>query len=114
MTDSYEVYQGPDAVAPAPAGAQDDRPWHVAVEYANDGKGRPPTLIEVGRTPHPSREQALASAEREAFGYQPPDPFSPQGRQVFRDGPDGFLVIIQGAMTTFHMRVRVLQHVGNA
>ena len=116
MTDDYEVYRGPDAGTAAPQGREssDDRPWHVAIEYANDGQAKPPTVVLVRGEAHPSRDRALVSAQEEAFGYQPPDPFAPQGRQVFRDGPDGFLVVIQGAMSTFHMSVRVVQHVGDA
>lgn len=87
--------------------------WMVAVEYSNKGQAKPPTIVAVGGPSYSTREEALAAAQQEAFSYDPPDPFSPQGRRVFRDGPDAFLAIIQGAMTTFHMSVRVVQHLGD-
>jgi len=113
VTESYEVYS-PSATADAAGAGTHGGSWHVAVEYSNQGDAKPPTVVKVDGTGFASRDAALAAAEKAAFRYEPPDPFSPQGRQVFRDGPDGFLVIIQGAMTTFHMSVRVLQHAGDA
>ena len=106
MPDNYEVY--------SPESANSGGPWVVAIEYSNQGDAKPPTVVKVSDTQHPSRDGALAAAEKHAFEFQPPDPFSPQRRHVFRDGPDGFLVIIQGAMSTFHMSVRVLEYVGKA
>jgi hypothetical protein len=106
VPDNYEVYS-PDA-------ADSGGPWVVAIEYSNQGDAKPPTVVRVGETHHPDRKDALAAAEKHAFEFQPPDPFSPQGRHVFRDGPDGFLVVIQGAMSTFHMSVRAVQYVGKA
>lgn len=124
MTQSYEVYGGdqgseqPGDVPwelqdPAVAGA-DNGPWLVVLEYANGAEQRPATVIDVGGVQHPSRDVALAAARKSAFEFDPPDPYSPQSRQVFRDGPDGFLVIIEGAMSSWHMSVRVVQHVGDA
>lgn len=107
MTD-YEVYAAPSD-APPPV---DETPWQVLVEYSNGGQAKPPTRVDVHRQLHPNRESALAAARRTALEYDPPDPLSPQGRQVYRDGPDGFIAIIQGAMSTFHMSVRVVQLVG--
>jgi hypothetical protein len=114
MTD-YEVYgegKVPWELADPEATDTTDLPWQIAVEYSNDGQAKPPTIVEVLPKEHPTRAIALAAAQRCAFEYDPPDPFSPQGRNVFRDGPDGFLVIIQGAMTTFHLSVRIVQHLG--
>jgi hypothetical protein len=111
VTDNYEVYS-PDA-APEKGGVPGTS-WQVVIEYSNKGQAKPPTIVEVSSTQHPSRESALTAAEKHAFAYNPPDPFSPQGRTVYRDGPDGYLVVIQGAMTTFHMSVRIVQLVGSA
>jgi len=113
VTDSYEVYS-PGATTDATGAGTQGGSWHVAVEYSNQGDAKPPTVVQVDGTVLASRDAALAAAEKAAFRYEPPDPFSPRGRQVFRDGPDAFLVIIEGAMTTFHMSVRVVRHVGNA
>lgn len=88
--------------------------WMVAVEYSNKGQAKPPTIVNLLGGSYSTRDEALAAAQKQAFAYDPPDPFSPQGRQVFSDGPDGFLTIIQGAMSTFHMSVRVVQHLGDA
>lgn len=121
MTD-YEVYDATGDEVPwelredpvGPRGTDVEGGWRVAVEYSNKGEAKPPTIVAVRGGSYPTREEALAAAQQEAFSYDPPDPFSPQGRQVFRDGPDAFLAIIQGAMTTFHMSVRVVQHLGDA
>lgn len=105
----WELREDPVAPRGTDAGA-----WMVAVEYSNKGQAKPPTIVNVLGGSYPTREEALVAAQKEAFAYDPPDPFSPQGRQVYRDGPDGFLTIIQGAMTTFHVSVRVVQHLGDA
>ena len=118
---TYEVYdptggttpQDP-AVAAVPAvadGLGDGGPWRVAIEYSNQGQAKPPTLVQLGATTHAARDQALLAARRAAFEFDPPDPWSQQGREVFRDGPDGFLVILQGATSTFHMRVRIVAQI---
>ena len=104
--ETYETYQ--PGVAPVADDLGDDGPWRVAVEYSNRGEAKPPTIVQIGATVHTDRHQALLAARRGAFEFDPPDPWAPQGRTVFRDGPDGFLVIIPGATTTFHMRVRIV------
>lgn len=118
MTDRYEVYSPQGDTVPAqqesPPAQNRAAPWQVVIEYSNKGDAKPPTVIRVIGDRHDDRAVALAEAERQAFGYQPPDPFSPQRRTIFRDGPDGYLVIIQGAMSTFHMSVRIVQQVGVA
>lgn len=119
MTQSYEVYGNDDSDVPwelrdDPAGPAGTGPWQVAVEFANDAQQRPPTVVVIDSEQHAGRDDALAAARRTAFEYDPPDPYSPQSRQVFRDGPDGFLVIIEGAMSTWHMSVRAVQHIGDA
>ncbi|WP_322936532.1 hypothetical protein [Nocardioides bizhenqiangii] len=119
---NYEVYDAGGGEVPwelredpvEPRTDDVDGGWMVAVEYSNKGQAKPPTIVSVRGRSHPTREEALAAAQQEAFSYDPPDPFSPQGRRVFRDGPDGFLAVIEGAMTTFHMSVRVVQHIGDA
>lgn len=120
MTQSYEVYGGGSEGdvpwelrqdSPTPAGAG---PWQVAVEYAAAVQDRPATVVQIDGEQHASRDDALVAAQRAAFEFDPPDPFAPQSRQVFRDGPDGYLVVIHGAMSTWHMSVRVVQHVGDA
>lgn len=88
--------------------------WMVAVEYSNKGQAKPPTIVDLLNGSYSTRDEALAAAQKQAFAYDPAVPFSQQDRQVFRDGPDGFLAIIQGAMSTFHMSVRVVQHLGDA
>ncbi|KRC56668.1 MULTISPECIES: hypothetical protein [unclassified Nocardioides] len=86
-------------------------PWRVAIEYSNQGQAKPSTIVQVGRTSHADHATAMLAAKRAAFEFDPPDPWSPQGRQVFRDGQDGFLVIIEGATSTFHMSVRIVAEV---
>jgi len=83
-------------------------PWRVAIEYSNKGQAKPPTIVQIGRTQHADRMTAMRAAKRAAFEFEPPDPWSPQSREVFRDGRSSFLVIIQGATSTFHMSVRIV------
>lgn len=82
-------------------------------EYSNGGDRKPPTLIRSAKGEFATRAIALAAAERQAFDFEPPDPFSPQGRSIYRDGA-GFLTVIEGAMSTFHFTTRVVQIVGKA
>ena len=112
---SYEMYEPaaePAPGAPRVAGLGDEGPWRVAIEYSNGGESKPPTVVVIGRTLYSTRGEALQAARRTASEYNPPDPWSPRAREVFRDGPDGFLVLIQGATTTFHMSVRIVAPVG--
>ncbi len=116
---SYQPYEpGGAAAAPAPAPGEDplgsDGPWRVVIEYSNQGQAKPPTLVQIGRNVHAERHIALQAAKRAAFEFDPPDPWSPRGRQVFRDGPDAFLVVIEGATSTFHMSVRIVAEVTDA
>lgn len=114
---TYQPYD-PTGAAPAPVTGEDPLgsagPWRVAVEYSNKGQAKPSTVVQIGRTVHADRGTALLSARRTAFEYDPPDPWSPKGREVFRDGPDGFLVVIEGATSTFHMSVRIVAPVVEA
>lgn len=108
---TYETYE-PVREPAEPTSAGAPGPWRVAIEYSNQGQAKPPTIVQIGSTEFAGREDALASARRTAFEYDPPDPWSPRGRDVFRDGRDGFLVVIQGATATFHMSVRLVEHLG--
>jgi hypothetical protein len=104
MSQTYDVYQGqPEST--------DSQEWLVLVEYSNQGDAKPPTLIKFPTGGFATREDALAEAERQAIDFSPPDPFSPQGRKIYYDG-DGFLTIIQGAMSTFHFGTRVVRFRG--
>lgn len=104
---TYETYEPAAASTPVEPPTETG-PWRLAVEYSNGGQAKPPTIVEIGSTDFARHDEALAVARRTAFEYNPPDPWTPQGRQVFRDGPDAFLVIIQGATTAFHMSVRLV------
>ncbi|WP_141013779.1 hypothetical protein [Nocardioides sambongensis] len=108
MTD-YEVYGGDQSPTPR-YGGPGEGPWRVVIEYANGGQAKPPTVVKVGRSVFVERAEAWQAARKAAFEFKPPDPWSPSGREVFQDGPDGFLVVIQGASTKqFHMTVRLVQ-----
>ena len=84
----------------------------MLVEFANRGDAKPPTKIVFTPTLHATKEAALLEAEQRAFSYDPPDPFSIQGRQVFHDG-DGFLTVLTGAMSTFHFSTRAVRFLGD-
>ena len=109
----YEMYEPAAAATAGPQGLGEEGPWRVAVEYSNRGDAKPPTVVQIGRTSYPTRAEALQAARRTASDYDPPDPWSPQRREVFRDGPDGFLVLIEGATSTFHMSVRLVASLGS-
>lgn len=116
MNAQYDVYQPPSASSTEPAGDQAGRrtgPWMIVVEFSNEGDVKPPTVIDVLPDRFSTREEAHQAAEQVAIVYRPPDPFAPQSRDVFADGPDGFLTIVQGAMSTFHFSTRVVQYRGS-
>lgn len=114
---TYQPYD-PTGAAPAAAPGEDPLgsagPWRVLVEYSNKGQAKPATIVQIGRTLHADRTNALLAARRAAFEYAPPDPWSPKSREVFRDGPDGFLAVIEGATSTFHMSVRIVAPVAES
>ena len=114
---TYDTYE--PSVAAVPAGAESEGkgsqgPWRVLVEYSNRGDLKPPTVVQVGKTEHAERGTALEAALRACREFNPPDPAFEQSRQVYRDGPDGFLVVLEGAMSTFHMSVRIVSPIGPA
>ncbi|WP_152361374.1 hypothetical protein [Microlunatus speluncae] len=88
--------------------------WLVLVEYSNGGQAKPPTLIEQVGDAHADVESAIAAARQAASDFEPPDPFSPQGRRMFRTGDREFLTIIDGAMSTFHFITRVAEELGSS
>jgi hypothetical protein len=116
---TYDSYE-PSAVAnsaqseseTASEGAGSRGPWRVMLEYSNRGDLKPPTVVQIGKTVHAERGTALEAALRACREFNPPDPAFEQRRDVYRDGPDGFLVVLEGAMSTFHMSVRIVSPVG--
>ncbi|GAB3859434.1 hypothetical protein GCM10028801_20830 [Nocardioides maradonensis] len=92
--------------------ATDPERWRVLVEYSNGPQKKPHTIVKIGTTTYTDRAEAYAAAEKTAREFSPPDPWSLQSRAVFRDGPDGFLVMLEGATTTFHMSVRLVVPIG--
>ncbi|MEQ6901690.1 hypothetical protein [Nocardioides sp. YIM 152588] len=111
----YEVYDpdgsdGGPAAAPAPPEPGAVGPWRVVIEFTSRGDAKPPTKLQFGRLTFQSRDEAMEAALRAAWEFNPPDPWSPQGREVFADGADGFLAVIQGASSkSFHMTVRIVR-----
>jgi hypothetical protein len=106
----FPVYQPGQSSEAKPEGM-----FYVLVEFSNQGQAKPPTLIEYGvEQAFPSLEQAQQEARRIAFEFEPPDPFSPQGRQIFQTGDREYVTIIQGAMSTFHFFTRVAQYLGGS
>ncbi|TIC88614.1 hypothetical protein E8D34_02730 [Nocardioides sp. GY 10113] len=113
----YEIYD-PDGRAPAPRRAGEpvvgqpgaDGPWRVVIEFTGPGDAKPPTKLQFGRRTFQDRDEALSVALGAAWEFDPPDPWNPRRREVFGDGPDGFLVVIEGASSkTFHMSVRLVR-----
>ncbi|MBM0127489.1 hypothetical protein [Pimelobacter simplex] len=121
---TYDPYEPGSAAGPAetaeladPAEPEDlggQGPWRVLIEYSNRGDIKPPTVVQIGKTEHTDRAVALRAALRACREFNPPDPAFEQSRQVYRDGPDGFLVMLEGAMSTFHMSVRIVSPLASA
>lgn len=118
---AYDTYEPPGVPQPAEPAPEPDAesdglggrgPWRVLIEYANRGDLKPPTVVRIGRAEHAERGVALEAALRACHEFNPPDPTFEQSRQVYRDGPDGFLVVLEGAMSTFHMSVRIVSPIG--
>ncbi|GAA4095873.1 hypothetical protein ACFFOS_04610 [Nocardioides kongjuensis] len=109
---TYDTYEPSAAAGPAEPDVTGQGPWRVLVEYSNRGDLKPPTVVQVGKTEHAERGVALEAALRACREFNPPDPAFEQSRQVYRDGPDGFLVVLEGAMSTFHMSVRIVSPLG--
>ena len=105
----YEVY-GQDGGG---ATGGDTGVWQVMVEFSNQGQAKPATLLEFPKRNLTSRDEALEEAERTAMAFRPPDPWSPRGRRVFREG-DSFISLVEGATQTFHFRTSIVQYVGDA
>ncbi|WP_232675847.1 hypothetical protein [Nocardioides sp. R-C-SC26] len=117
MSDSYEVYAAPGAAGAhgtiGGADASGPERWRIVIEYANRGDAKPPTKLVETDHDHATREEAMRTALQQAWEFDPPDPVMPQGRRVYQDG-DGFLVVVDGAMSRFHFAVRVLRFLGES
>jgi hypothetical protein len=110
----FPVYQPSGSSDDAQPAGGSNGSWLVLVEYSNAGQSKPPTLIEQIGDAYADVESAIAAAQRTAFDFEPPDPFSPQGRRMFRTGDRQFLTVIDGAMSTFHFVTRVAEELGSA
>ncbi|HEY5821916.1 MAG TPA: hypothetical protein VIT20_08065 [Propionibacteriaceae bacterium] len=85
--------------------------FRVLVEYTNQGQAKPSTLIEVFGRRYSDLDEAVRSAQDSAFSFRPPDPWSPQGRTVYRVGEREYLTMIDGVTATFHFTTRVVEEV---
>ncbi|MFI5807896.1 hypothetical protein [Streptomyces sp. NPDC051561] len=77
--------------------------WGLIVEFTAGMGERKRSEAFVLAQVEGSREEALAELERRARGFSPEHPRSPKRRRLFRDR-DGFLLVIDGAMSTFNTR----------
>ncbi|MEU0793029.1 hypothetical protein ABZ342_23395 [Amycolatopsis sp. NPDC005961] len=82
--------------------------WVVVEEQRGSGDGRNWSLSETFR--YDDQATAEAEALRLAREYEPAHPWSPKGRRVLR-GPGGYVVIVEGQMSTFHFRLSVLEEI---
>lgn len=108
----YEVWS-PAGSQPDPSPARDPavpqvERWQVLVEFAAPANTRPTTEVVVFPVVFDTRAEALAEAEHQAVHHEPPDPTMPQGREVYADG-EGFLTVVQGAMSVYHFSTRVVR-----
>jgi len=78
--------------------------WWVLVEETDGGyRGRRLFPLQ----PAEDREDALRLAEEAARTYEPRHPAMPQSRSVFRTMNDSWVVLVEGATSTFHFTVTV-------
>ncbi|MBS43133.1 MAG: hypothetical protein CMH83_08255 [Nocardioides sp.] len=110
----YEPYRAPGAADEARFRGGGEQDWRVVLEYSNRGDAKPPTKLDVVEETYPSRDAALVAAEEQALTYFPPDPWNVQKRTVLADGPDGFLVVLEGLTSTYHFRSRAMRFVAEA
>jgi hypothetical protein len=79
-----------------------DGQWWVLVEET-EGSYRGRRLVPL--RPAEDREDALRLAEDAARTYEPRHPAMPQRRSVFRTMNDSWVVLVEGATSTFHFTV---------
>ena len=80
--------------------------WVVVEEQRGSGDSRSWSLSETFS--FADQATAEAAAEQLAREFEPAHPWSPKSRRVLR-GPGGYLVIVEGQMSTFHFRLSVLE-----
>ena len=72
------------------------------------------TALAMRAAPCPDLDDADPGVEEQALTYFPPDPWNVQKRTVLADGPDGFLVVLEGLTSTYHFRSRAMRFVAEA
>ncbi|MCX4553871.1 hypothetical protein OG204_31775 [Streptomyces sp. NBC_01387] len=83
--------------------------WGLIVEQ-NIGFGSKNRMWSVGvmGQVEGTREEALAELRQRAERFEPVHPNTPKRRRLYRDG-DGFLMVLDGAWQTFHVRFSVAE-----
>ncbi|MFL6141024.1 MAG: hypothetical protein ACJ72N_04000 [Labedaea sp.] len=93
----------------------DDREptWFVLLEETvGTGDRRTWSLTEV--RPSGGYDEAVRAGRDLAFSFQPRHPMNPRQRSVFQSGDDCWIVVVQGAIRSFHFRVTVARWLGDA
>lgn len=95
---------------PQPYAVSDDGRNYVVLVEQTTGSGEAKRWDLVWPPFGPGgRAEARAHAERTAYEFVPANPYSEQGRSVFRLDEDSYLVRVEGMMSSFHFRVSVAQ-----
>lgn len=84
-------------------------PYWVAMveeETNRQNNGRQVAAWSLSRG-YPDQDQARRAAWELAHGHSPRHPMSPQSRTVVSHGQDDYTVVVHGAVSAFHFRVRV-------
>nr|WSY51244.1 hypothetical protein OG999_14725 [Streptomyces sp. NBC_00886] len=82
--------------------------WGLIVETTTGSVDRKHWVADVLAQTEGTREEALVELEKRARQYRPEHPRKPQRTRLFRDG-DGFLLVADGVLGTFHTRFSVAE-----
>ncbi|NUT06497.1 MAG: hypothetical protein HOV76_23765 [Hamadaea sp.] len=81
--------------------------WYALIEENSGGGDSAKWRLTKTRVLGPDRATALELAAETAATHRPVHPAQEKGRQVFRLGDDTWIVVVEGAMSTWHFRVTV-------
>ncbi|OHU22749.1 hypothetical protein BKG76_12760 [Mycobacteroides franklinii] len=84
--------------------------WNVLIEEQVGSREYREWQLTAIRAAGDERGAAERLAEKLSSSYAPRHPMSPQGRARFRTA-DGWVVVVDGAMSQFRFRLTVAEHI---
>ncbi|NUT35634.1 MAG: hypothetical protein HOV79_21480 [Hamadaea sp.] len=79
--------------------------WYALIEETSGGGEAAKWRLTKTRGLGPDRANALEMAAEMAAAHKPEYPWQEKGRQVFRQGEDTWIVVVEGAKSTYHFRI---------